>query len=341
MGLKLVKLTPEYREQLQDMMEEWLAAEQNFSPYAIRKNDYRDFDNYLANLEVKEDTENLVQDSVWFLLDEERSRFLGAVNIRHRLAPCVAHTGGHIGDGIRPSERRKGYATLMIGLALEKCRELGMKKVLMTCDTDNIGSAKSIIKNGGVPELIVEDDGVPEQRYWITLEDEKVESQRLLLRRILPGDYREVFNWSSDARVYRYLLSQPVEKPENLIGWLEQNDPNAPDRYVMICRSKEDGRAIGTVGMFYQPEEDIWDFAYNFLYDEWGKGYATEATGAMMDYLRREKGAKGFEAECAEDNIGSRRVMEKLGLSFVRESSYSKNDGSETFRSRVYRTQEK
>ena len=60
--------------------------------------------------------------------------------------------GGHIGDGIRPSERKKGYATQMIGLALEECKKLGINKVLMVCDKENIGSAISIIKKGGILE---------------------------------------------------------------------------------------------------------------------------------------------------------------------------------------------
>ena len=51
MNIKLVKLTHEYKQQLTDMMDEWLAVEQDFSPYAIRKSDYHDFDNYLENLE--------------------------------------------------------------------------------------------------------------------------------------------------------------------------------------------------------------------------------------------------------------------------------------------------
>ena len=55
----------------------------------------------------------------------------------------------------------------MIALALEECRKLGLEKVLMVCDKDNIGSAKSIINNGGVLENEVEVDGVIEQRYWI------------------------------------------------------------------------------------------------------------------------------------------------------------------------------
>ena len=108
---------------------------------------------------------------MFFLYDEERDRFLGAVNIRHYLNDELLQSGGHIGDGIRPSERRKGYGTKMVGLALLECKKLGIKKVLMTCDKDNIASAGTIIKNGGVLENeFLNEDGEIEQRYWITLE---------------------------------------------------------------------------------------------------------------------------------------------------------------------------
>ena len=57
----------------------------------------------------------------------------------------------------------------MISLALQECRKLGISRVLMCCDRNNIGSAKSIIRNGGVLENEVVEDGVPVQRYWIKL----------------------------------------------------------------------------------------------------------------------------------------------------------------------------
>ena len=67
MNIKLVKLTVEYKKQLTDMMDEWLAVEKDFSPYAIRKNDYHDFEYYLENLETKEgEKPGLVPDSVYF-----------------------------------------------------------------------------------------------------------------------------------------------------------------------------------------------------------------------------------------------------------------------------------
>lgn len=170
MNVKLVKLSHAYKQQLFDMMDEWLSVEPHFSPYTIRKDDYHDFDHYLENLEVRTETDGLVPDSTFFCLDMDRSIFVGAINIRHYLNERLLAVGGHIGDGIRPSERRKGYATEMIRLGLEECRKLGITRVLMVCDKNNIASAKSILKNGGVLENEVLEDGVIEQRYWITLE---------------------------------------------------------------------------------------------------------------------------------------------------------------------------
>lgn len=174
MILKLIKITKEYEKQLGEMLDEWKADQEinhtNHSPSAIFRNDHHDFDYYLEHLEQKDEADGKVPDSVFFLLDEDRDRLLGAVNIRHYLNEKLLIDGGHIGDGIRPSERRKGYATEMIRLALVECKRLGIDKVLITCDKDNIGSAKSIRKNGGILENeFVTSDGDIVQRYWIVL----------------------------------------------------------------------------------------------------------------------------------------------------------------------------
>lgn len=171
MQLRLVKLSEEYRTQLFEMMDEWTATGERIVPYAIRKCDYHAFDNYMADLMAEETivSESWVPATTFFCLDEERNIFVGAVNIRHYLNESMLLNGGHIGDGVRPSERRKGIATAMIGLALEECRKMGINRVLMVCNKDNIGSAKSIQNNGGVLENEVVVDGVTEQRYWITL----------------------------------------------------------------------------------------------------------------------------------------------------------------------------
>lgn len=169
MKLRLVKASDRYRAQITDMLDEWYASGEKIVPYAIRRTDYHDFARYRDALEVKDAGRGLVPDSTFFCLDEERDVIVGAVNIRHYLNEELLRNGGHIGDGVRPSERRKGIATKMIALALEECKKLGIEKVLMVCDRDNIGSAKSIRNNGGVLENEIEVDGVWEQRYWIGL----------------------------------------------------------------------------------------------------------------------------------------------------------------------------
>lgn len=174
MNIELVRLTNEYRSQLTDMLTEWKKDIEenhtNSSPWMIFRNDFRNFDYYLENLEIKEETEDgRVPDTTLFCLDKDRNIFVGAVNIRHYLNEGLLYSGGHIGDGIRPSERHKGYATAMIALALKECKKLGIHRVLMCCDKDNVASAKSIIKNGGVLENEVFEDGHLTQRYWIEL----------------------------------------------------------------------------------------------------------------------------------------------------------------------------
>lgn len=170
MRLRLVKLDAKYKNNLNDMMEEWYATGEKIIPYAIRKHDYREFDKYMNLLEIQDNSEGFVPDSTFYCLDEERNIFVGAVNIRHYLNDSLLLNGGHIGDGVRPSERRKGIATEMINLALIECKKIGLDKVLMVCDKDNIGSAKSIQKNGGILENEVTVDGIVEQRYWISIE---------------------------------------------------------------------------------------------------------------------------------------------------------------------------
>lgn len=174
MNIELVKATSEYKEQLIEMLEEWkkdiIVNHTDMSPWKIWANDFHDFDYYISNLDTEEGAPNgWVPDTTFFCLDKDRNIFVGAVNIRHYLNDALLKTGGHIGDGIRPSERRKGYATAMIALALDECRKLGLNKVLMSCDKENIGSAKSIMNNGGVLKNEIAVDGHIEQRYWIEL----------------------------------------------------------------------------------------------------------------------------------------------------------------------------
>ena len=172
--MKLIKLKLKHKHLLIEMIEEWEEDQKknntDTSPYAIFKNDCHKYFYYLKHLDNKSTKNGFVPSSVYFLYDEMRNKLIGAVDIRHYLNENLMQTGGHIGDGIRPSERRKGYGTLIIKLALEKCKELGIDKVLMFCDKSNIGSKKTIERNGGIFEQEVkEKNGNTLLKYWIPL----------------------------------------------------------------------------------------------------------------------------------------------------------------------------
>jgi len=98
-------------------------------------------------------------------------RMVGMVNIRHQLDEGMLHSGGHIGYSIRPSERNKGYGRQQLVLALDKCRDLGIRRALVCCDSDNEASRRIILSCGGVMEDIrARSGGKPVMRFWIALQ---------------------------------------------------------------------------------------------------------------------------------------------------------------------------
>ena len=102
---------------------------------------------------------------------EEDGRVVGMLQIRHYFNEYLEKYSGHIGYSGRPSERRKGYATAMLHDALPHCRELGIRDVLISCLTDNEGSRRTILANGGVYESTVHEPELQRdlERYWIHL----------------------------------------------------------------------------------------------------------------------------------------------------------------------------
>lgn len=88
-----------------------------------------------------------VPSTTWFW--EGAGELHGVISLRHRLTPSLEAFGGHIGYSVAPSWRRRGVATAMVAGALGTCRELGITRVLLTCDANNRGSARTIELNGG------------------------------------------------------------------------------------------------------------------------------------------------------------------------------------------------
>lgn len=110
----------------------------------------------------------------YFYVREDDNKIVGMTNIRLRLNDFLRTQGGHIGYCIRPTERRKGYATSMLKEALRVCGMMGIDKVIVTCDTVNIASAKTIQNNGGVLDAEFYSDVFETdiQRYIIDISEE-------------------------------------------------------------------------------------------------------------------------------------------------------------------------
>ena len=113
--------------------------------------DYVDWlEQVTANRDAATCRKDWVPEDTFFAVRESDGRIVGMVDVRRRLNDFLASFGGHIGYGVRPSERRKGYATQMLRLALDHARGLGLKSVMIACYADNTGSRRTIERCGGV-----------------------------------------------------------------------------------------------------------------------------------------------------------------------------------------------
>lgn len=163
----LVAPSPAYKESFIDAVYEYIEENQEptWHPEILRER----FGEYLLALRQAE-SEPLggMAPATQYWLVTEAVGYLGEVSLRHHLNDSLKLFGGHIGYKIRPSQRRKGYGSLLCKLAIEKARQRGIRDILITCDEDNTGSRKIIEANGGILYDRVDNRrGVLTRRYWI------------------------------------------------------------------------------------------------------------------------------------------------------------------------------
>lgn len=173
--IKLIKPTIEYADDIMQFKQEIIAAKDTDAfagcwnlETCETAQQWVDAVSLMENQETC--PEGRVSANIFIAVRVADNKIVGVIDLRHHLGNPVLRTwGGHCGYIVRPSERGKGYAREMVRLNLIKCKELGLHKVMITCDRNNIASERTILANGGVFEKEVPVDDGFTKRFWITI----------------------------------------------------------------------------------------------------------------------------------------------------------------------------
>lgn len=170
----LIRPTEEYAGEIAGYRQEFLDAGSTMDGCGPLRR-YEDPREYIEACRAIEDPATTPPDMApatqFMFVRKSDGRIVGMIDVRHRFNEYLVKYAGHIGYSVRPSERRKGYATLMLRAALPYAAEIGLDRVLICCIEGNIGSEKTILANGGVYESTVSEPARNRRlkRFWITL----------------------------------------------------------------------------------------------------------------------------------------------------------------------------
>lgn len=170
----LLEPTVEYARQIKEFRRELLLCGDTMDGTGALKM-YDDPERWIAFVTACKDPNKvrpgLVPATQFICVREEDKKIVGMIQIRHSLNPFLEKYGGHIGYCVSPGERRNGYGTKMLKMALKECRKIGLEMVLVTCIRGNEGSRGVIMSNGGIYESTVfeKNRGLYLERYWIDI----------------------------------------------------------------------------------------------------------------------------------------------------------------------------
>ena len=162
----------------------------------------------------------------------------------------------------------------------------------------------------------------------------RIETERLILRPIQIDDAQDVFEWAGDQEVNKFMpypLHNSVSQAEEWIRSLGE------DKNEFVFCLKDTGEVIGGISMSYHDEYEAYELGYNMKRKYWGKGYATEASKALIQWAYEELGVHDFFAKHANANHASGNVIRKCGFQFEKYGKVTKYDGSESFDASCYR----
>ncbi len=170
---QLVDPTVELEQSHDTFLEEFRRRSELIVPWIIGE-PYKTFAEYVGMLHSAARgigmPEGFVPHSTHWLIDDS-GEIVAISNVRHTLTESLRRYGGHIGYGVRPSARRRGYGSEVLKQTLNEAKRLGIDRVRLTCDKENSASSKTILRNGGKldEEEYMAEHGRVIQRYWIAL----------------------------------------------------------------------------------------------------------------------------------------------------------------------------
>ena len=175
----LIEATPEYAKQVWQFRQEIFDCDKDSeSPFAgcLSLDEAASAEEWIRLCQLRRSETTCKQTGVdvpsttYFAVHKNDNWLVGIIDLRHHINhPILGTWGGHCGYTVRPSERGYGYAKEMLRLSLSNAKKLGIEKLLITCNSDNAASEKTIISNGGIYEKTIVVDGTEIKRYWIEI----------------------------------------------------------------------------------------------------------------------------------------------------------------------------
>lgn len=157
-----------------------------------------------------------------------------------------------------------------------------------------------------------------------------IETERILLRQFVASDYPAVYEYNSNPEVQKYTgdeIIQSLDRAKEIIAAVQNNDYEMYGYGRWAAVYKPENKIIGFAGLKYLPEVGETDIGYRFLPAYWGQGIATEAAGSIIKYGFEVLALNKIIGIAMPENIGSCKVLEKIGLNFFKIDGYNGDEG--------------
>lgn len=241
---------------------------------------------------------------------------------------------GQFGMMVLKEHWGQGIGMRLLDLQDSHARSVGVSRIEAMVRAKNDRGIKLYLRSGykveGTRENAAKINGDFHDEYFIAKILDRshanwkppvLKTQRLILRPIELSDAEAIFDYAKNPNVSRYTLWEPHRSPQDSLNYIKEYIFNYYSKGVPepfgVAFKENPQRIIGTVGCFWTSKEaKAMELAYAIGEEYWGKGLATEASLAVMQYCFKEFSLKRIQARCKAENKPSARVMEKVGMTY-------------------------